>query len=467
MFFFLSGRGPSSSEQQLTIHPSSFQVYNYATTDPQRLADYFDKYYERLLAACSQNQPWIYHNGNRMLAPPNKSAPTVFLINKQIFQEAASLFFQGRRNVSFNHGLLEFAQIREVVTPHILQRMTSLTISDSGHNEIIQLYNAGVTKSLPCSWNGYVRLITQLGTGLSASGHQLQSFTIDFSRDTRLGEHMNACWKSNHVCGFRDQLRTALDTLRGIRGVRCVTLIGLNEEYAAQLKARMESFPVNFSDMPEHVRKIIYGHALGWNDISGTIMRAVAGRPEMKKKSFPYPLLTTPTILLMNKQFSAEAINVLNDSKQMLKFDLPAGHNIKPADMPKLSRFIGRTTLKTVRAIEIKMQSRDWLESLDRHFLSALASPSSKLKSFDLVFLDDQIGRQWPEYPDHYLHQYLNNLRSIRGLENAHFSGTLPLCYTDPLASAMTTPYRTRLPKMRVVRRGTVADMDDAHRVAQ
>lgn len=442
-------------------------VYVYALGDLS-LADFFDNYYKRLLVAREKPKPWVYHNrsAGRLLAPPNKKTPNVFLINKTILNEASSLFFNSREGLNFNHGMLDFARINEFISPKVLQHVTAINITDAGHNEIIQLHKPGVTQALPCSWNGYIRLLTEMGAGLSASGHRLKVLTIDFSRDKRLGEHMNECWDAAHTCGFRDQMRDALDNFRGVRGVECVTLLGINPVHAKVLKKRMESKPIQFSDLPKEARKLIYKYSLGWEDISGTVMRAVTDWPDKRKKRFPYPVLTTPTVLLLNKEYSAEAQAVLDQSKKVLRFDLPADHSIsKHADMPKLSRFIGRATLKSVQTIKINMESREWSMSMDRDFISALRSRDSKLQKFKLTFRDALKFFQYPMYPDVDIHSHLKRLTTIRGLEKADFSGDLPICYTDPLGAIMASRNRTGLPKLKGIQYGVVVDMEDTHRV--
>lgn len=452
-----------------------FKVYKYATTNPQQFADFWDHFYERLLAAKSKKTR-VYHNPGayRYLAPPTLKAPNVFLVNKQISREASYYFFNSGRNLSFHHGLLEIAQMSEVISPTILQSMTSISITDAGHDQVIQIQE-GSQQSLPSSWNGYMRLLTQLGTGLSTNGHRLKNLTIDFSRDKKLGEHMIQCWDARHMCGFRDQFRDALATFHGVRCVGHVELLGFNPVHAAELRKRMESKPVEFKDLPKDARNIIFTKALGlsWEGISDNIMQAIADRPtNSKKKGFPYPILSTPTVLLLNKEYSAEASKILKESKKMLKLVLPDCTNvIKLPDMPKLSRFIGRETLKSIQGIEITMSSRAWLASLDKQFFTALSSKTRRLESFNLSFSDSEEYQQYPVYPDGDLHQnFGQRLAQLHGLKVVKFEGTLPICYTDPLATVMTMPRRSRAtrPKMKCLSRGSVVDIDDGiHRVAE
>ncbi|CZT21755.1 uncharacterized protein RCC_07620 [Ramularia collo-cygni] len=116
------------------------------------------------------------------------------------------------------------------------------------------------------------------------------------------------------------------------------------------------------------------------------------------KNSFPYPLLTTPAVLLMNKKCSADTMEVPDDCKHVLRFDIPGAHDIKPVETPKLCRVVDRETLKSIHPVNIKMQSQDWIESLDRHFIIGRET----LKSIRTVNIKMQ-SQDWMESLDRHL----------------------------------------------------------------
>lgn len=419
-------------------------VYEHCVTDLSDLDAFFDGYYNRLITARATRNYFDRPNGKH-LPPVEKKAPNVFFINRQIFNEAVYLFYQNIRRIRFDHGMLDIVAIKDFISPHILQNVRSIHITDAGHNEVIRVHHSKPL-SLPQSWNGYMHLLTQLGTMLSETSHKLQDLTINFSRDQKLGEHMNLCWEADHICGFKDQMRDALDTFRGVRGVGKVTLIGLNPGHSRRLKTRMESKVVEFKDLPRNVRNIIYGKALGWKDISGTFTRAVANWPEVKK-NFTYPQLSTPTVLLLNKEYSAEAHQVLAENQKELSIVLRAGHNLLSHDkMPFLGGFIGTKALKKVQSIDIKIESREWLTSIDRYLISGLSAFDSQLKSFSLFFSDEFTKRYFSAEacPDLELHKELKRLQLLHGLDRVAFSGHLPSCYTGPLAAYMMAKKSSR-----------------------
>jgi hypothetical protein len=432
-------------------------IYQFSVGNMDGLNEFLEKYYKKYLDAKTADT-WYSKTRNRRLRSPKKSmkTPNVFLINKQIAREACYIFFS-TRSVSFDHGLLEIKYISEFISPKVLQNLTKISITDSGHNEIIQLHEANKTQALPASWNGYIRMLTQLGALLAARGHNLQSFTIDFSRDKRLGQHMVDCWDAAYQCGFADQMRDALDFFNDVRGVKNVTLIGLNPTHARKLKHRMQSKKVQFSDLPVTVRNRIYAAALSnWGkDINVAIADTIRNWTD-KTMSVPYPLLSTPTVLLMNKQYSAEALEVFQKFKKTLVILISPVHSIPQGPYMKLSRFIGRETLKGVGQIAIWAKSQDALKSLDRFFVSALAASDAKLKKFRVDFDDVPGTARYRHHPDGSVFSELERLTDIRGLQHAWLSGMLPSDFSRDMEQVMTS---------RVVRSGGPVDAN-VHRPA-
>ncbi|KAK3110345.1 hypothetical protein LTR53_015446 [Teratosphaeriaceae sp. CCFEE 6253] len=422
--------------------------------------------------------------------------PHIFLINRQILTE--SRIFLRKRGLTFDHGLLDLADVTDFVKPGLLGNISSLTIDDTGHN----LFQDNI---LAASWIGYMVLIQQLA-GFLSKGHKLKTLKLIFD-SPELVAHVTTCWHGQHTCGFRDHLRKTCEALRAVRNVGNVTLRGLPEPLGSDLKARMESAPISFFDLPGEIRNMIYSEALDWSDCSKQLARTML-RWSDKTASPPYPARSTPTVLLLNRQITAEALEILREKP--LKIVCPQDHTTqKQAEMPNMLKLITPATLVHVRHLEIDIQSWQWVYSFD-HFLPVFASatsaviPSSTariathdftavnaavhslhqkialptlkaisqtaLKTLKFRFTDNLkssfLRDPTQQYPDSTLRLTLNHLAHIRGLEQASFVGDLPDCYTLPLAQIMQTPAHVdeaALPRLQVIkcRTGEAVDADE------
>jgi len=368
--------------------------------------------------------------------------PTIFLLNRQVYAEAS--FLIRKRNLTFDHGLLDLLTIKDFVPDSLIRNVSSITVDDSGH----PLFKDNI---LAASWMGYITLIEQLANVLK-DGHRLKQFTISLANE-ELGPHVTTCWHATYACGFRDSLRRAAETLRAVRNVGNATLVGFPEPLASQLKARMESAPTSFLNLPRELRDIIYADALDWSDVSQSLVRTLANWVDKSVKSTA-PTTSTPTVLLLNRQITSEALTVLHSKPLTMVF--PADHSIsRRCRMPDMLDYITRGTLQHVQTLVLRLESWEWIHSID-HLLPLLASTSAhpsypvirghfnKLKAIHFYFKDDlkvrflvDVGQS---YPDHSLHLTLSGLTKIRGLKTVTFAGDLPACYTAPLAHIMCTP---------------------------
>ncbi|KAK1068468.1 hypothetical protein LTR74_005547 [Friedmanniomyces endolithicus] len=416
--------------------------------------------------------------------------PTIFLINKQIFAEAS--FYVRKRSLTFDHGLLDLVDITDFVSKNLFRTVSSITIDDSGH----PLFQHNI---LAASWIGYTSLVGQIGEILS-KGHHLKTFTLSLT-DDGLVSHVTKCWNKHNICGFRDSLLKACEPLRAVRRVGLVTFRGLPEPLSSELKARMESAPIYFLDLPSEIRNTIYADALDWSDINKQLVRTM-GLWSDKRMNPPYPTRTTPGILLVNRQISTEAQDILRRKPLTLTF--PRNHGMQKQDhVPNMLRFIKPATLLKVEHLVLELNSWEWIYSLD-HFLPVFASPtlpttaaasdptistnrsnpptlshhallshpttttippangSPALKTLHIQFSDSLKSRflvgTTQQYPDDTLHSSLGHLAKLRGLERVTFTGDLPECYTMPLAQIMMMPVAggvggsVELPTLRAVK---------------
>ncbi|KAK5122159.1 hypothetical protein LTR85_004405 [Meristemomyces frigidus] len=394
--------------------------------------------------------------------------PTIFLLNRQVYAE--SFFFVRKCSLTFDHGLLDLLTVNDFVPESLVRNVTSITVNDTGH----PLFKDNI---LAASWMGYITLIEQLAEIL-APGHKLKNLTISLAHE-ELVPHVTDCWHANYTCGFRDSLRRACNALRRVRNVGNVTLVGFPQSLAADLKARMEAAPINLLDLPRELRDMIYGEALDWSDISQQLKRTMVKWTDKTNKP-PYPKRSTSTILLLNRQITSEALTVLH--AMPLALVCPGDHNMqKQHQVPNMLRFITRATLQHVQHLHLKIESWEWIYSLD-HLLPVFAATyphpnyptvngrqqhGNNLKSVHIYFTDNLKARFLADvdqvYPDNTLHTSLSGLAKIRGLKQVTFHGDLPACYTVPLAQIMQMPASigdAGLPRLQALRAsGEVVDV--------
>jgi hypothetical protein len=310
-----------------------------------------------------------------------------------------------------------------------------------------------------------MQLMEQIA-GHLGSQHNLDTFTLTLDHPD-LVPHITHCWNAAHKCGFKDSLLDACRALRNVRNVRCVTIRGLPEPMQTMLKERMESAPLGFFDLPAEVRNQIYYHAADWSGISTQLNRTMSGWVEHSKPPV-YSELTTPTVLLLNRQITREAMSIIHDKP--LKLTFPREHNMQDiCQVPNTAKLISAQTLQHVKTLVIEVESWEWIYSLD-YFLPNFTTKTSALQTLHFPFADrlkaDFLAMPLQHYPDDTLHTSLSRLADIRGLKSITFSGDLPDCYTTPLARIMRAPSWTaintgNIRPMAIKGTGEVVELDD------
>lgn len=434
---------PAELRNEIYLHSIDFKT----------LERFFDTAYQTLITNKKTQ--------NRQHLVPHRKTPTIFLLNRQIFREASYLL-QKSFCVRFSHGLLKAGPIKNVISVNLLRQVSSIEITDGGH-PIIK------GSILPQSWHGYMTLLFELGEIL-VEGHKLKELIIDF-KDERLKEHMTHCYEAGYQCGFRDQMKAALESLRKVRGIGKVTLVGLNARESRELKSLMEKKPINFMSLPRELRDMVYEHTMDISDISKPLTNGLVDYPQ-NTKHFPFPPRTTPNVLLLNKQISAEAIDVLRNKPLHITFT--SKHNITDqVQLPSIMAFVSRGALKQAKTITITMESWEWVYNLETRLISTLAA-SKHLETFNFNFHDSlkssftKLSTQ--RYPDKQIHDSLKKLAKLRDLKQVTFSGDLPLVYTDALAQIMTSKPSipdAKLPKLKAVTgQGEVIDIIEEEETA-
>ena len=405
--------------------------------DLRGIEKYFDRYYKKLKHS---------HPGSRITPPRLKcKTPTVLLLNRQFFAEAVSLL--SKKAVSFHHGLLGLPYVYEVVSEQVLQKLSSITITTKGH----PILKKNIKSE---SWYGYMDLIADLSIIL-AKDHKLKTLTIDFE-DKALERHTTLCWDGSNKCDFRDHMKEAFNSLRSIRGVGCVTLTGIPSPLTLELKARMESKPKSFLDLPGEIRNQIYDDCADWLDASTQLARTMKAWTD-HNKPIPYPTKTTPTVLLLNKQIYDEAISVIHSKPLNLVF--PSDNMMqKQTDTPLICRFISEETLLKVKHLSIRLEEWEWMYSM-QELIPVFFDEKHSLETLHIYFYDrlknDFLGVHPKKYPDGTLHDCLQGLSGIRGVRNVSFGGDLPDVYTSQMIKLMQRPNddpNTLVPPFKAVR---------------
>lgn len=390
--------------------------YSFAGVDK-----WFDTFWEILKASRKVSKARVPH--------VYRQTPTVLLICKQIYFEAiASL---GKQSLSFHHGMLDLNGLQHFVKPSVIQNIGHITLDCQGH-EILPKTNKD--KLQAPSWRGHLDLIADISRIL-AKGHKLKSFTLNLE-DKTIHHHVTACIFKDIRCDFRDQLIDALQSLKSIRGVPVVNLSGIPHTLLPELKARMQSTPKNFMDLPGELRNQIYAHCADWSDISAHIARTAS---TWRNKSLDpcYPARSTPSILLLNKKIHAEASPILR--AKPLNLVLPAEYAVKNSNHTlNALKFITPATLARVQHLVLRIEAWEWIYALDRFIINL--GKNHSLKTLRIIFHDKfrkTFLAQGKAYPDHQLHQSLSHLGKVRGVGLVEFQGDLPDVYTAPLRMVM------------------------------
>ena len=281
--------------------------------------------------------------------------------------------------------------------------------------------------------------LAQTGTIL-ADGHKLKNLIIDLE-DPEMVIHVTKCWdggQAAYKCDFRDHLKDAFTHLRKIRGVPNVTLKGFPAAVAQELKTHMQSKPKNFLDLPAELRNEIYRYAVDRSYITRAINIFMNSWIDRKKPMPAYPVLTTPTILLLNKRIYNEALPVIR--AQTVQITFPIEHTLQTQpEVPELTRFISPLSLQQLQHLSLRIEKWEWVYAVEN--TCKILAAGHQLNTFELYFRDalkakflSGVGRC---YPDKALHDSLNGLCAIRGVKKVVIEGDLPAVYAWGLKTIM------------------------------
>lgn len=392
-------------------------IYELTIPDFGSIDRYFAQYIEKL--GKDNQHPAV-------AAPPIKMVtPRILLINKQIFNECIDIL--RAQQLTLSHGLLN-QKLRAVISTETLRNITHLALSDSGYQG----------SQYPHSFPGFIRMAASLATALKRR-HSLKKFELTFTHPG-LKHHIDECWNGTapgEDCGMRRWTVAICRDLRQIRGIPNVIISGYLPDFLKQdLLQSMTSNLNPLMRIPKELRCRILGMAADWNDASEVLNDFIFEVGEKMIEPDLVPVLTTPTVLLLNRQFTAEALAQLH--KKPLTMDCMFDNSRVRPHEDAITKFISPATLQKVSHLNIRF--RHWQYTRGYKTLIAVLAAKHSLQTFHFHFEDDcraSLIHTTNHYPDRELGKLLFHLSSLRGIGRVTFSGCLPDCYTSKLKQRM------------------------------
>lgn len=397
--------------------PAELRIMIYKLAfDFDSVEKYFDTYTNLVLAS---EHP-------RLVPTPDcrKVCPSILLANKFVLQEALPVLYT--TPLLFTHGVLH-ARLQNVISPNLLRKLRTITITDAGHDLII----SGIAET----FHGVQRLIQQLAKVLS-NGHQLKAFKFSV-RAADFNWHLKHCTKpSTRVpCGINAFLAAFKTSMGCLRGIDNVIFEGdMPDDFKNEMIQKMTSPPETLFKLPLHIREKIYTYAANPNDGSRALDKYMR---DMRPDQAPvYPTLTTPTVLFLNRQIYQEASDAIRLKKLIINGKIPSTH--VPTSILK---FIGRGTLQ--KALNLELNITQWLYLFMIPQLVDVFTAGHSLIKLHINF-EDNFLNELPFfngiYPDRDLAALFFPLSKLRDIWRVSFSGSLPGCYTQPLRISMESP---------------------------
>ncbi|KAE9371527.1 hypothetical protein N431DRAFT_341644 [Stipitochalara longipes BDJ] len=186
-----------------------------------------------------------------------------------------------------------------------------------------------------------------------------------------------------------------------------------------------------FLSLPPEVRDCIYNAGLDWPDISD-LAKTVSSQPDVTviHEHSVHPLCTmpiprcgsmsTPSLLLLNRQITSEALEVLYRKPLILDKPPPYMPQLgRPMDVPEL---ISENTLQNLRFIVLRMDldqkrsARDWLKVIE--ILIDIWLVKNDLKKVQIhvqyTLRSENVGSTFAEAVHHqYVRRILSKLRGF------------------------------------------------------
>ncbi|KAK8189088.1 hypothetical protein HDK77DRAFT_427601 [Phyllosticta capitalensis] len=340
--------------------------------------------------------------------------PAILLVNKQIYREAR--FVLHRQVLTIPHSTTPNADITDVISRPLLQKLRKVNITrDLSHGE----------NHVWCDMLEYFQLIKS-AVGIWDEQHHLQELTIDLHADVVL-THLDVCPASGH-CYFLDEIKMLVEAITTLRGIKKVHIGGFLAPHAKNALELMSLPPAYLLKAPAKVRQRIIGYVLDWNDANSALVnanRSIDG-PDPERLTRMAPPLTTPSLLLTNKQLLKEADRYLKDRP----FTISAPPPRSTAPGTKIDNFIAKYTLQHVEHLRLDIHSHGSYNTLQdwKYLISELADRLKfrhSLRTLHINVMDgewarDEVNKATDRPPcseDYYGLNVLGNISSQRMVE--------------------------------------------------
>lgn len=357
--------------------------------------------------------------------PPGccRTCPGIILVNREIYQESRDILYN--TPIFLTHGILH-ANLHDVISANLLRNITNMTITDAG----VDLTDS----KLNITFHGVQHLLRQLSHILQ-DGHSLKKFKFLVKAED-FNWHLKNCTSSTVPCGIRHFVDGFKNTIATIRGIKCVIIeADMTEEFKATVIKQMTSEPKALFSLPLKVREKIYSYAADLDDGNKALENFMDKIDTADK--LDYPTLTTPNVLLINRQIHEEALQVILNKPLIIRGVVPAQLN-----PDSFFKFFGRNIIQRVRYLALDLQEWRYVSLISD--LAKALKEKNNLAEFHLRFEDDMEASSAYEdccYPDQSLADLLYPLSTLRGIPRVSFSGSLPECFTFPLKESMMSPH--------------------------
>ncbi|KAG9523156.1 hypothetical protein KCV07_g2750, partial [Aureobasidium melanogenum] len=418
------------------------RIYSYALS-----LDFYDKAHEKGFT-CGYT-----HNTKQC---------NVLLMNRQTSDEAQKMIRS--TPITLSYGLELEMSFDLLLTPHMgpesirnyfpearLCNVSQLTISDVGYR--------GKKRILlkEKHFVGLSRLLREVAE-ICREGHKLQHVLVSFQSDL-VKEYIDQLTTSEVAQKWMFEVISSLREIRGVGRGRVTLDIDINHSSTTkqQLVADMESPHTGLLSLPKHVRQKIYGYALDFNDAT----------KQMRDYALSSPTLTTPTMLLVNRQISAEVASFIREVPLEISTD-------PSVDIVFLSEFISLETVGHIKHVRLNVQRAEQLGWLASELVEAWTcgndelTADSRLESFELNYHEPGLRitllDKNERYPPKDVADAMTRFGKMRSIPEVRITGTLPRCFAGAIESnMMQSPACETLHSPRFLENGikTSSDYDE------
>lgn len=354
------------------------------------------------------------------MPPVTLGTPAILLVCKSIYREASGILRSTPLEIA--HSLYSL-HLSDVMPERTLRNLTHIVLSDVGHDVI--------RDRSPHAFKGFRRIADGLADMLHRPGHAVNKVEI-ILHDITTASHIRNCWANPGRCDIHKWTMGIYNSLKCIRGIRDVKIEGwLPGHLREDLLRLMPSKANPILALPYHLRKKIYTLAADLNHISNWI-DLCHNHPTFRIPA--RPTKTTPTMLLVDRVTSAEAVCAMKHNPLVIRCTEAPRFGYE-----RLSHYFNLTMVRRIHHLRLVVKHRYWLTEFVPLF--HYMGETHRLHSFHLDFVDccqEAEKRLVGQYPTFRIVRDLEPLYRLRRISRVRITGSLPDCFALPLAKTMT-----------------------------